>query len=1034
MAEKKTAAVVESPTEARIINYIKAAYPILWLQTAEESRAERELLNIAKKMQRRISVWSFTEGFLNLQEDGKESRASGDASSEDPIEALKKIKDEAANVGQIYIFRDLHAFFNNPKVVRLLRDIAREFKQGKKVLVVLSPLNKLPPEAERDITLVDYGLPNRPVITKIWDNMYAKNKTGIVKTNGDKEFSADEHEKISQAALGLTTVEAENAFGKAVIEWAALPIEDRPTISSLVMKEKAAAVKKSGILEYFERRESIKDIGGLEALKSWLDVRKRALSLSAREFGLPMPRGILLVGLPGCGKSLVAKATAGILGVPLIRFDIGRVFAGLVGQSEMNMRSALQTIDAIGNCLTGDTQVTMKDGSLLQIDQIKVGDEVACVDEKTGKITTTKVIHVQSRRKDTIRLSNKSGDSVTATLDHRFLVLTDGEMVWKQASELKIGDLVGVPVKLPFNKDVSVLDLLPKEARIYGVDRSDKRVPAYVRCDSEKYPDPFMNKCLMTKDEWLSKDKHRVSTGAGLYLSEVTVPSRISEEMCYVAGLVASDGHIGGRHVGFTNSQKLLHEPVRNFMKSLLLNPVTRESLADSKYESYKQLSGISENPSLAVIEETKTCGKLFSQIFRALQEKLLTLDPDLLRWWLAGYVDGDGSTSLPQHPEKIVICSKKSKNAQLVREVIRRLGIIPPKWDGKAIEVSGQRARDLAIMLTNKVKTPWKSDNIKSIIRSEKVASSRDSGFKVGKKLKALRKNAGIKSTAMSVGSGSISRAESDVSICEQTLSRINDDLKGSFDYLLNSDVRWVPITKLEEIGEETVYDISCEGDNTHSFIANGIVAHNCVVWIDEMEKAFAGMGSSSTTDSGVSQRVFGSLITWMQEKSSPSFMVATVNRIEGLPPELLRKGRFDEIFFVDLPTAKERQEILKIHLEKDRRTEEFQDGAWRYKFDEVFKNKSELENCISASENFSGAELEEAIVTALYTAYYRDDKAADKFGLYIYGAIQNTRALAKTNEGQLKAMKTWAENNAVHASIKAGTKKADARTLDIG
>ncbi len=555
MAEKKTAAVVESPTEARIINYIKAAYPILWLQTAEESRAERELLNIAKKMQRRISVWSFTEGFLNLQEDGKESRASGDASSEDPIEALKKIKDEAANVGQIYIFRDLHAFFNNPKVVRLLRDIAREFKQGKKVLVVLSPLNKLPPEAERDITLVDYELPNRPVITKIWDNMYAKNKTAIVKTNGDKEFSADEHEKISQAALGLTTVEAENAFGKAVIEWAALPIEDRPSISALVMKEKAAAVKKSGILEYFERRESIKDIGGLEALKSWLDVRKRALSLSAREFGLPMPRGILLVGLPGCGKSLVAKATAGILGVPLIRFDIGRVFAGLVGQSEMNMRSALQTIDAIGNC-----------------------------------------------------------------------------------------------------------------------------------------------------------------------------------------------------------------------------------------------------------------------------------------------------------------------------------------------------------------------------------------------------------------------------------------------------------------------------------------------VVWIDEMEKAFAGMGSSSTTDSGVSQRVFGSLITWMQEKSSPSFMVATVNRIEGLPPELLRKGRFDEIFFVDLPTAKERLEILKIHLEKDRRTEEFQSGSWRYKFDEVFKNKSELENCIASSENFSGAELEEAIVTALYTAYYRDDKAPDKFGLYIYGAIQNTRALAKTNEGQLKAMKTWAENNAVHASIKAGTKKADARTLDIG
>src|SRR5207237_345876 len=126
-------------------------------------------------------------------------------------------------------------------------------------------------------------------------------------------------------------------------------------------------------------------------------------------------------------------------------------------------------------------------------------------------------------------------------------------------------------------------------------------------------------------------------------------------------------------------------------------------------------------------------------------------------------------------------------------------------------------------------------------------------------------------------------------------------------------------------------------------------------VVWIDEIEKGLAGNAGAAVTDSGVSARVFGSLLTWLQEKTAPVFVVATANRIEALPPELLRKGRFDEIFFIDLPSAAERLEIFRIHIEKRQR-----DCA---KFD--------LDALSTAAEGFSGSEIEQAVIAGLYLAF---------------------------------------------------------------
>ena len=339
---------------ADLINYIRAGYPILFMVTPEETRAEMQIVSTivklneytkeankcAKKPQstRDIYVWSLTEGLFSIDAKQKEEVF-------DPEEALQKImKDENTAV---YVFRDFHKFFDNVKVLRLLRDIAHDFKQKRKTLILLSPVGKLPPEIEHDITIIEFELPTKNEITTIWNNIY----NGCKDTVNKMGYTEDEKELIVQGAMGLTSIEAENAFSKAIMARRYWDGTNAPMISRLILKEKAQIVKKSGILEYYDTDTGINDIGGLDILKRFFKERSKAYTKKAREKGLPTPRGIVLVGPPGCGKSLAAQAASNIFGVPLIRFDLGRIYGGIIGQSEANVRNATQTIDAIGNCI-----------------------------------------------------------------------------------------------------------------------------------------------------------------------------------------------------------------------------------------------------------------------------------------------------------------------------------------------------------------------------------------------------------------------------------------------------------------------------------------------------------------------------------------------------------------------------------------------------------------------------------------------------------------------------------------------------------
>jgi SpoVK/Ycf46/Vps4 family AAA+-type ATPase len=174
------------------------------------------------------------------------------------------------------------------------------------------------------------------------------------------------------------------------------------------------------------------------------------------------------------------------------------------------------------------------------------------------------------------------------------------------------------------------------------------------------------------------------------------------------------------------------------------------------------------------------------------------------------------------------------------------------------------------------------------------------------------------------------------------------------------------------------------------------------CVLWLDELEKGLGGIASSHLSDAGTTARVFGSFLTWMQEKTSPVFVIATSNDISILPPEVLRKGRFDEIFFIDLPAFDERREIFAIHLAKR--------GRDPLTFD--------VSRLARQSEGFSGAEIEQAVISGLYDAFEADRELSNED---ILGNITNTVPLSQTFEMQIGALRTWARSHARPASPRA-------------
>jgi AAA+ superfamily predicted ATPase len=320
---------------------IRARYPIIYVTSWEEERVEQRLSVIARSRNKQLYVWTYTQGITKHGAEPQRIK-SGTGTTSDPLAALDAVLAQVEPA--IYLFKDFHSFMEenraNLAIIRRLRDVAYHLRDSYKTIVIVAPLTRIAPELAKDVTLVEFGLPAVEDINRLLDRITEDLKDKPqVKINLD----AEGRERLLHAARGLTLKEAENVFAKTLVLDNKIDAED----VGIVFSEKQQIIKKSGLLEYYPSQEQMANVAGLDNLKGWLKKRGMAFSERAADFGLPAPKGVLLLGVQGCGKSLCAKAASSLWKLPLLRFDIGRMFGSLVGSSEENMRRAIQTAESV---------------------------------------------------------------------------------------------------------------------------------------------------------------------------------------------------------------------------------------------------------------------------------------------------------------------------------------------------------------------------------------------------------------------------------------------------------------------------------------------------------------------------------------------------------------------------------------------------------------------------------------------------------------------------------------------------------------
>jgi hypothetical protein len=319
---------------AELDTLVRARYPLVYLVSSEEQRVEAILAGLAETHGKALFGWSATKGLRPIG--GAKGAPPPDA--REPLAALAAI--EKLGEPALVVLRDFHPYLADPAVVRATRELAHALKSTYTTVLLLSPVLTLPPELEKEISVLDVPLPTAQDLLQL-----LKEIVGVVRQNRRAvvDLRREDVEALVQAARGLTLSEAESAFAKAIATDGRLSRDD----VALVLAEKRQVVRKSGVLEYHPADSGLGEVGGLGILKRWLERRGTAFSEAARAFGLPEPKGVLLLGVQGCGKSLTAKAIAAQWGLPLLRLDLGRIFSGLVGSSEENLRRAIHVAESV---------------------------------------------------------------------------------------------------------------------------------------------------------------------------------------------------------------------------------------------------------------------------------------------------------------------------------------------------------------------------------------------------------------------------------------------------------------------------------------------------------------------------------------------------------------------------------------------------------------------------------------------------------------------------------------------------------------
>jgi SpoVK/Ycf46/Vps4 family AAA+-type ATPase len=322
----------------KIMNYIYAGFPILYINTFEDDKIDKLILDVSHTLQRETYEWNGTHGFIDF-----ETKAPAIIEDSSLTAALDIYKDDDELDNKIIVLKDITPYFEDNTIVSTIKGLAKLISGGLNgTIIIVSDILSIPKELERYITIVEIDYLSHDEIKAIITDFISENELSMLDDDMLDEFAT--------SFKGMSEYEISNLLTLAYVKNSG---ELGTSALELIFEQKQQMIKKAGILEMVPLKETMEDIGGLENLKAWF--RKKAKVIKniekAKKYGVDMPKGVLIVGVPGCGKSLNAKAAAKLFEVPLLRLDLGRLMGKYVGESESNMRNAIALAEAISPCV-----------------------------------------------------------------------------------------------------------------------------------------------------------------------------------------------------------------------------------------------------------------------------------------------------------------------------------------------------------------------------------------------------------------------------------------------------------------------------------------------------------------------------------------------------------------------------------------------------------------------------------------------------------------------------------------------------------
>ena len=311
---------------------LKARYPIIYINTIEEDRVEYVIRkNIKTSLNRSIYSWDFVDGYTN----NPNNEGFG---KRNPLQALELVERLTSETPALFLLKDFNRFLSDVAVSRKLKNISRILKLQPKTIIIICSELSIPGELKDLITILNFNLPIESEINQELNRL-------IVSLN--IEIDSELLEKLTRACQGLSLERIRRVLSKIIASYKTI---DESSID-ILLSEKKQIISQTQILEYSSANENIKNIGGVANLKDWLTKRKTSFSIQASNYGLPTPRGLLLIGIQGTGKSLTAKAIATEWQLPLLKLDVGKLFGGIVGESESRLRQMIEVSETLSPCI-----------------------------------------------------------------------------------------------------------------------------------------------------------------------------------------------------------------------------------------------------------------------------------------------------------------------------------------------------------------------------------------------------------------------------------------------------------------------------------------------------------------------------------------------------------------------------------------------------------------------------------------------------------------------------------------------------------